>query len=193
MADLDSLKLITYTFYITKSLNNAPLTGKSPILIMLQCFLLGILISQQFITTQFVYSTTNSTRSLKLTGPINSLQFSSEGDVLWLVSGRWRMDVNFDSAGIVPIAIKYFNATLFTVSGDGSKDGRYELEDFKQDSISYDNNTKTSIIKGKLTMSSVENIGVVLNLINKNILTIDLDPSKTRDKLGETTIYGLER
>jgi hypothetical protein len=70
------------------------------------------------------------------------------------------------------------------------------LSDFKQDSISYDNKINASTIKGKLTMTSkslMDNIGVDLKLINKNILTITLDPSRTRDQLGETPIYGLER
>jgi hypothetical protein len=39
----------------------------------------------------------------------------------------------------------------------------------------------------------IENIGVMLKLINKNILTITLDPAKTRDQLGDTPIYGIER
>jgi hypothetical protein len=83
------------------------------------------------------------------------------------------------------------------VPADGSNTQKYELSDFKQDLISYDNKTKTSSIKGKLTMKSeaqqIENIGVVLKLINKNIFTITLDPTKTRDQLGETPIYGIER
>jgi hypothetical protein len=79
---------------------------------------------------------------------------------------------------------------------DGSDTQRYELSNFKQDWQSYDNKTNTSTIKGKLTMTSktpLENIAVVLKLINKNILTISLDPSKTRDQLGESPIYGIER
>jgi hypothetical protein len=166
------------------------------LIIILQCALLTIMIGQQLITAQFAYSSTNSTQHLRLNGPINSLQFSSEGDIQWIVSGRWRMDVNFDDAGIVPIAIRGFNTTLVVVPADGSSTERYELSDFKQDSISYDNKTKTSLVKGKLTITSkdpIENIGVDLKLINKNILTITLDPSKTRDQLGETPIYGVER
>ena len=166
------------------------------LILTLQCALLSIVVGQQFITTPFAYSATNSTQPLRLSGPINSLQFSSDGDVLWIVSGRWRMNINFDNAGIVPTAIKDFNATLVVVSADGSKTERYQLSDFKQDLISYDNKTNTPTIKGKLTMTSkapVENIGVVLKLINKNILTITLDASKTRELLGETPIYGIER
>jgi hypothetical protein len=131
-----------------------------------------------------------------LSGPINSIQYSTDGNPSWIVSGRWRIEVNFDKAGIVPMAIKGLNATLVVIPIDGSDTQRYGLSDFKQDSQSYDNKTNTSTIKGKLTMTSktpLENIAVVLKLINKNILTITLDPSKTRDQLGETPIYGIER
>ena len=165
--------------------------------IILECALFCIAISQQYTTTQLSYSTSNNTQSVRLTGPINSLQFSTDGNVLWIVSGRWRMEMVLDNNGVVPVEIKSFNATIITVSKDGSDTGRFELSDFKQDAISYDNKTLTSSIKGKLTMPSktqpIEDIDVLLNFTNKNILTIALDPSKTRDEVGETPIYGVER
>jgi hypothetical protein len=167
------------------------------LIIFLECSLLSIVLCQQFITVPFVYSTSNYTQPAKLNGPINSIQYSSDGNASWIVSGRWRIEVNFDNTGIIPIEIKNLNTTLVAIPMDGSDTQRYELSDFKQDSQSYDNKTNTSTIKGKLTMTSddqpIENIGVILKLINKNVLTITLDPSKTRDQLGETPIYGIER
>lgn len=166
-------------------------------IIILQCALLSIVIGQQVIAIPFAYSTSNSTQPLRLNGPISSIQFSSDGDVLWIVSGRWRMEGNFDNAEIAPTVIKGLNVSLVVVPADGSITHRYQLSDFKQDSISYDNNTITSSTKGKLTMTfkdqRVENIDAELKLINKNILAIALDPAKTRDQLGETPIYGIER
>jgi len=168
------------------------------LIVILECSLLSIVISQQFTTIPFAYSSSNYTQPLKLGGPINSIQYSSDGNASWIVSGRWRMEVNFDKTGIVPTAIKGFNSTLIVIPMEGSKTQRYDLSDFKQGSESYDNKTNTSTIKGILTMKILKeqplvNIGVVLKLINKNILTITLDPSKTSDQLGETPIYGLER
>jgi len=158
--------------------------------------MVAILISQHFITTQVAYSAANSAQTKRLSGPINSLQFSADADPLLIVSGRWRMDLNLDKAGVVPLEIKGFNATLIVVSGDGSKSERYELSNFKQDSISYDNKTKSSTIKGKVTFTSdnpVDGVGVVLKLVNLNVLMINLDPSKTKEQLGDNPIYGLER
>jgi hypothetical protein len=165
-------------------------------IIILEYILFAIVICQQFIIIPFAYSSSNYTQPLRLNGPINSIQYSTDGNPSWIVSGRWRIEVNFDKAGIVPMAIKGLNTTLIVTPIDGSDTQRYELSDFKQDSQSYDNKTNTSTIKGKLTMTSktqLENIAVVLKLINKNILTITLDPSKTRDQLGVTPIYGIER
>jgi hypothetical protein len=167
------------------------------LIIILQCALLTVILGEQFITNPFAYSAANNTQSLRLNGPINSLQSSSDGNTLWIVSGRWRMDGDFDNTGIIPMTVKNFNVTLVVVSQDGSNTQKYQLSDFKQDSISYDNKTKTSSIKGKLTMTSedqpIKDIPVLLKLINKNILTITLDSSKTRQQLGEPPIYGIER
>jgi hypothetical protein len=167
------------------------------LIIILQCALLSVIVGEQIITNPFAYSASNNTQSLRLNGPINSLQYASDGNVLWIVSGRWRMDADFDNTGVIPMTVKNFNVTLIGASADGSNTQRYQLSDFKQDSISYDNKTKTSSIKGKLTMTSdeqsIKDIAVLLKLINKNILTITLDSSKTREQLGETPIYGIER
>jgi len=105
------------------------------------------------------------------------------------------MEVDFDKTGLIPEA-KRFNTTLVVASIDGSDTQRYELSNIKQDQASYDNKTNTLLIKGKLTLSSkspMDNIGVLLKLINKKILTISLDPSQVRDELGDTPIYGVER
>jgi hypothetical protein len=167
------------------------------LIVILECVLLSTTMSEQFITNPFAYSASNNTQSLRLNGPINSLQYSSDGNVLWIASGRWRMDAAFDNTGIIPMTVRNFNSTLIVIPADGSDTQRYQLSDFKQDLISYDNKTKTSSIKGKITMTSdaqsIKDIAVHLKLINKNILTITLDPSKTQEQLGETPIYGVER
>ena len=52
------------------------------------------------------------------------------------------MEGNFDNAEIAPMVIKGLNVSLVVVPADGSITQRYQLSDFKQDSISYDNETK---------------------------------------------------
>ena len=178
-------------------MRNKSYFGNFILIIILECAFLTTIMSQQIITIPFAYSSSNGTQSLNLTGPINSIQYSRDGNASWILSGRWRMEVDSDSTGTVPLTIKRFDATIIGIPIDGSKTERQELSDFKQESQSYDNKTNISTIKGKITLPSktqtLEDVGVVLKLINKNILTITLDPSKTRDWFGETPIYGIER
>jgi hypothetical protein len=167
------------------------------LIVILECGLVTTIMGEQIIINPSAYSVSNNTQSLRLNGPINSLQYSNNGDVLWIVSGRWRMDAAFDETGTVPTAVKNFTSNLIMVPANGTNTPRYQLSDFRQDLISYDNKTKTSSIKGKLSLTSdsqsIRDIPVLVKLINKNILTIALDPSKTRELLGETPIYGIER
>jgi hypothetical protein len=155
-----------------------------------------------FMIPEYAYSTTRSpvetvTPQSRQSGPILSLQFSSDAGPLWIVSGRWKVDVNYDSTGVIPLSVRNLNASLVLVSIDGSSTHRYKLSDLKQDSLSYDNVTNTSSLNGtlKLTLEgkSIENLDTSIKIINRRILIISLDTSKTKSYLGETPIYGVKR
>jgi len=116
---------------------------------------------------------------------------------LWIVSGRWRIDVNYDTTGVIPLSIRNLNVSLVIVSTDGSTTHRYKLSELKQNSLSYDNVTNTSNLNGTLKLAlegkSIDNVDTSLKFINRKILIISLDISKTKSYLGETPIYGVER
>lgn len=152
--------------------------------------------------TEYAYSATNSTvdtvtPQVRQSGPIVSLQFSSDGSPLWIVSGRWRIDVNYDTTGVIPLSIRNLNVSLVIVSIDGSTTHRYKLSELKQNSLSYDNVTNTSNLNGTLKLAlegkSIDNVDTSLKFVNRKILIISLDTSKTKSYLGETPIYGVER
>ncbi len=152
--------------------------------------------------TEYAYSATNSTvetvtPQVRQSGPIVSLQFSSDGSPLWIVSGRWKIDVNYDTTGVIPLSIRNLNVSLVIVSIDGSTTHRYKLSELKQNSLSYDNVTNTSNLNGTLKLAlegkSIDNVDTSLKFINRKILIISLDTSKTKSYLGETPIYGVER
>lgn len=42
-------------------------------------------------------------------------------------------------------------------------------------------------------IQSVDGISTSLKLIERNIIVISLDPSKTKNYIGDTPIYGVER
>jgi hypothetical protein len=157
--------------------------------------LIVLVIDVQILTNPSIYAAPINAKTIKFSGPINSLQFSDD-NASWIVSGRWRMEMISDSVGMAPLQIKSFNASLIMTTTDGSKYERYELSNFKQDAISYDNKSNTATIKGKLQISSktpIETTEAVLKLANKKIFAISLDQSKIKDRLGATPVYGIER
>jgi hypothetical protein len=165
-------------------------------------FSILLVFAQDQLFTEYAYSVTNSTvetltPQVRQSGPIVSLQFSSDGSPLWIVSGRWRIDVNYDTTGVIPLSIRNLNVSLVIVSIDGSTTHRYKLSDLKQNSLSYDNVTNTSNLNGTLKLAlegkSIDNVDTSLKFINRKILIISLDTSKTKSYLGETPIYGVER
>ena len=153
--------------------------------------------------TEHAYSIVNSpvetvTPQSRQSGPIISLQFSSDGSPLWIVSGRWKIDVNYDTTtGVIPLSIKNLNASLVTVSVDGSTTHRYKLSDLKQNRFSYNNETNTLILNGSIKLAlegkSIDNLETSLKIINNRILIISLDTAKAKSYLGETPIYGVKR
>ena len=162
--------------------------------------ILLVFTSDQF--TEYAYSATNSTvdtvtPQVRQSGPIVSLQFSSDGSPLWIVSGRWKIDVNYDTTGVIPLSIRNLNVSLVIVSIDGSTTHRYKLSELKQNSLSYDNVTNTSNLNGTLKLAlegkSIDNVDTSLKFINRKILIISLDTTKTKSYLGETPIYGVKR
>jgi hypothetical protein len=172
-------------------------------LILYGVFTFSILLvfAQDQFFTEYAYSVTNSvetvTPQVRQSGPIVSLQFSSDGSPLWIVSGRWKIDVNYDPTGVIPLSIRNLNVSLVIVSIDGSTTHRYKLLELKQNSLSYDNVTNTSNLNGTLKLAlegkSIDNVDTSLKFINRKILIISLDTSKTKSYLGETQIYGVER
>lgn len=151
------------------------------------------------LTTQnlSIEATPNETNAIRLNGPITSLQFSDDGSASWIVSGRWRIDLTYDINGIIPQSVKNLSASLTMISADGLVTKRYTLSDFKEDNISYDKQTHEAIINGTLKMvvgtQSIDSIRASLKLFERNMITIALDPSKTKDYFGDTPIYGVER
>ena len=152
--------------------------------------------------TEHAYSIVSSpvetvTPQSRQSGPIISLQFSSDGSPLWIVSGRWKIDVNYDPTGVIPLSIRNLNVSLVIVSIDGSTTHRYKLSDLTQNKFSYDNVTNTSNLNGTLKLAlegkSIDNLETSLKIINNRILIISLDTAKAKSYLGETPIYGVKR
>jgi hypothetical protein len=136
-------------------------------------------------------------RPARLSGPIVSLQFSSDGEPTWIVSGRWRIDVNYDSTGMLPLNISNVNVSLVMVSADGEITERFKLSEFKPGALTYDKPTDTLTQNGTLRITRgsqpISDVDANLKLINRQVMIIGLDPSRTKDYFGSSPIYGVER
>ncbi|MEP6576506.1 MAG: hypothetical protein ABJB85_08775 [Nitrososphaerota archaeon] len=142
-------------------------------------------------------ATPDETSAIWLHGPIISLQFSDNGSASWIVSGRWRVDINYDINGVVPRSIKNLNVSLSMISTDGLIIKRDALSDIKVANTSYDKQTHMATENGTLRIlmgsQSIDNVRTSLKFFERNIITIKLDPSKTNHDFGDTPIYGVKR
>ena len=133
----------------------------------------------------------------RLSGPIVSLQFASDGTPTWIVSGRWRMDVNYDTTDTIPLSVSNVNVSLVMVSTDGKATERFKLSELQPSVLSYDNTTDTLTQNGTIKMirgsQPVDEASVNLKLINREVIIISLDPTRTTDYFGSSPIYGVER
>ena len=161
-----------------------------------------LIFSSDQLFTEYAYSATNSsaetgTPQSRQSGPIVSIQFAADGSPLWIVSGRWKIDVNYDTTGVIPLSVGNLNVSLVIVSVDGLDTHRYKLSELKQNSLSYDNLTNTSNLNGTLKLSlegkSIDNLDASLKIINRKIFVISLDTSKIANYLGETPMCDVER
>ncbi len=144
-----------------------------------------------------IKATPTETSPTKLHGLIISLQFSDNGSASWIVSGRWRVDINYDINGVVPQSIKNLNVSLSMISADGLVTKKYALSDFKESTASYDKQTHMATVNGTLRIlmgsQAMDNVRTSLKFFERNIITIRLDPSKTNNDFGDTPIYGVKR
>jgi hypothetical protein len=93
---------------------------------------LCVMVSTFVLTSQNldIKATPNEPDVTRLNGRIISLQFSDNGSASWIVSGKWRVDINYDINGVIPKSIMNLNVSLIMISHDGLVTKRYELSDF---------------------------------------------------------------
>jgi hypothetical protein len=157
-----------------------------------QCFV----ISQPALSLIDPQTKTVTTQS-RLAGPIVSVQFSHDGTASWIISGRWRVDVGYDTKGLIPLSLRNLNVSLVVVSIDGSNTYRYKISDLIVQSSSYSNKTNFSISKGTVSIlaeqKTLNNVPISIKIINNKIIMFILDVSQTNTYFGESPIYGVER
>jgi hypothetical protein len=182
------------------NLGNPPISRSLPSIRICSLSIFLIIISSPNLTIfNEIYSTPieSGMQPTRLSGPIVSLQFASDGTPTWIVSGRWRIDVNYDTTDTLPLSISNVNVSLVLVSTDGEVTERFKLSELQPAALSYDNKTHTLTQNGTIKMirgsQPIDEVGVNLKLINREVMIISLDPSRTIDYFGSSPIYGVER
>lgn len=132
-------------------------------------------------------------------GEIASLQDTEDGNLTWVLSGSWRTDIpnqllgssvgNLSSAGLPS-----FNSSFDMVLTNGSARHQHRTTNFTMAGASLTNNNMTWVINGTsaVTMKDgpVENVPINITIMNNNVISIWLDPTKTNNHFGDTPIFG---
>ncbi len=130
---------------------------------------------------------TDSRNSVK--GDLISLQNNGTGAINWIVLGVFKFN-NINSVSPV------FNATLDMMKPDGTEFHKHMITDFKLTSRQINtrnfttfNGTSTITMEG----GSIRDVPIGVTLIDKNAVSIWLDPSKINNHFGNHLIYGTPR
>jgi hypothetical protein len=132
-------------------------------------------------------------------GAIASLQDTEDGNLTWVLSGYWRTNVpnqllgssvgNLSSAGLPS-----FDSSFDMVLTNGSARHQHRITNFTMVGASLTNNNMTWVINGTsaVTMKDgpVENVPINITIMNNNVISIWLDPTKPNTHFGDTPIFG---
>jgi hypothetical protein len=135
-----------------------------------------------------------------LKGSIVSLQNNDTSIPAWIVSGKWKINVNSTNmtADNNPEDLK-FTCTLSMTDINGISSHKHRFTDFKLTKIDFDK--RNSTIDGTITLvtsedkqgiidKSLANIPVEIKIINLRTVMVDIDKELVKHHFGNTPIYG---
>jgi hypothetical protein len=138
-----------------------------------------------------IFSSTETAFAVKgsdiMEGSLFNLQNVTNGKPEWLVGGVFTMH-HLNSVPSV-------NATFYMIKPDGTSPHEHRISNFKligkpmikENSTTF-NGTSTVTMKD----GPVNQVPISIKLIRDSVLSIWLDPSKTKGHFGNTVIYGTE-
>jgi hypothetical protein len=135
-----------------------------------------------------------------LKGSIVSLQNNDTSIPAWIVSGKWKINVNSTNmtANNNPEDLK-FTATLSMTDINGISSHKHRFTDFKLTKIDFEK--RNSTIDGTITLitsedkqgiidKSLASIPVHIKIINLRTVMVDIDKELVKHHFGNTPIYG---
>ena len=130
-------------------------------------------------------------------GNFGSLQNDQTGKPAWIVVGPLKMNVSqgLTNAKNPAPNSAVFNTTLWMVKLDGAAKHSHRISDFKLTSSSVDKNISSVTLNGTVTITMedvhVKDVPISIKLLDKNALSLWVDPIKTQNHFGNTPIYSI--
>ena len=121
-------------------------------------------------------------------GAITSIQNDVTGKTNWIVGGAYKMS-NINTAN--PI----FDATFYMIKTDGTASHKHTISDFKMSGTPIVANNST-MFNGTSTVTMkegpVKDVPTSIKFSDESSVSIWLDPTKTNNHFGSTSIYGTQ-
>ncbi|MDP9290521.1 MAG: hypothetical protein M3P08_20315 [Thermoproteota archaeon] len=120
-------------------------------------------------------------------------QLSRNG--IWLLSGKWTLDVPSRASGSQNTTAPTFDASFGMVLLNGTAMHKHRISDFKIIDNPITNSTDNSTtLRGTGTITLKDgphtNVPISISIIGKSVIKIVIDPIKTDDHFGPTPIFG---
>jgi hypothetical protein len=120
-------------------------------------------------------------------------QFVKNG--IWLLSGKWNLVVPSTSTQTRNVTAPSFDATFNMAMINGTAMHKHKISDFRIIGNPVRNSTTNSIIlRGTVTVTLKDgphtNVPIIVTLIDKSVIRIGVDRTKTEDHFGGTPIFG---
>jgi hypothetical protein len=121
-------------------------------------------------------------------GGITSIQNDVTGKTNWIVGGAYKMS-NINTAN--PI----FDAAFYMVKTDGTAAHKHTISDFKMSGTPIVANNST-MFNGTSTVTMkegpVKDVPTSIRFMDESSVSVWLDPTKTNNHFGSTSIYGTQ-
>ena len=117
---------------------------------------------------------------------------NENGEPLWIISGTWRTNLSSNQTQPGDNST-VLNANLEMIKPDGTAKHTHTLTNFVLTDIANQNNVTVFNGTGTISMpdTSFTNVPISIKVMNKNLATIYIDPTKVDNHFGTKPIYGL--
>jgi hypothetical protein len=182
MVIMDKHKLSSSKFFLSSGLVSVAMAG-----------LVTIVVLNAIPIIAYAQNSTSASSSPILSkgtvlGAVTSIQNDVTGKTNWIVGGAYKMS-NINSANPV------FNATFYMIKTDGTAPHKHTISDFKMSGTPIvANNSTTFNGTSTVTMKEgpVKDVPTSIKFSDESSVSIWLDPTKTNNHFGSTSIYGTQ-